>query len=85
MVALEAMRLAMIQLQEDVQTLEDCIPPNDTGIAENQGNISTNASNIAHNDQRIIQQESLVEILQDRCYWCQHHLDTDRAALVLYC
>jgi hypothetical protein len=35
MVALEAMRLAMIQLQVDVQTLEDCIPPNDVRIAEN--------------------------------------------------
>ena len=85
MVALEAMRLAMIQLQTDVQTLEDCIPPNDTRIAENLTEIGINRSGITANDHRINQQEAWVEILQDRCYYCQNHLDTDKAALILYC
>ena len=53
MIALESMRLAMIELQTDVTTLEDCIPPNDVRIAENQAQISTNADDIDTNELRI--------------------------------
>lgn len=53
MVALEAMRYAMIQLAEDVTTLEDCIVPNTEQIEINSVNIAINENGISENDHAI--------------------------------
>ena len=68
-----------------MQTLEDCIPPNDTRIAENQEGIAHNREDIDANDIRISNQEAIVKIIQDRCIDCQGRLDIDLAALRMYC
>ena len=85
MIALEAMRFAMIQLQVDLEYVEQCIPPNDQRIEENTQLLRANDDLQNENDHEINSQQALIEFLQDRCFICENQLNIDRDALVLYC
>ena len=85
MVALEALREALVELDSDIDSLEDCISDNDDRISENDAGIAENDRGIEENDDEISDQEERVERLQRQCRRCQDALDEDRDVMILYC
>ena len=85
MVALEALREALVDLDRDIDDLDDCISDNDEDISANDSCIERNDYDIQENDDEISDQENQVSRLQRQCRRCQEDLDEDRDALVLYC
>lgn len=85
MVALEALREALIELDHEIDHLEDCISENDDGIEYNDDGIYENEHGIEDNDDEIADQQDRVEDLQKRCRNCEYRLHEDRDVLVLYC
>ena len=85
MVALEALREALVELDSDIDSLEDCISDNDDRIDENDAGIRDNDSGIEENDDEISDQEDRVERLQRQCRRCQDDIDEDRDVMILYC
>ena len=62
-VALEALREAMVSLDYDIENLEDCISDNDSGISDNDAGIAMNDSGIDDNDEEIDDQQYRVKRL----------------------
>lgn len=85
MVALEAIREALVQLDSDIHELETCIEGNSGHIGVNFDQITQNDFRIETNDIEIGRQQHRLEALQWRCRNCQDKLDDDRSLLVLYC
>ena len=85
MVALEALREALVRLDRDIDDLDDCISQNDEDISENDEGIARNDYGIDENDEEISDQESRIERCQRACRRSQAELDEDRDVLVLYC
>ena len=85
MVALEALREDLVDLDHDIDDLYDCISDNDSGIDENDHGIHDNDHGIEQNDDEISDQEHRVERLQRQCRHCQEELDYDRDFLILHC
>ena len=85
MVALEALREALVELDSDIDDLEDCISDNDDGIKANDAGIYENDVEIEENDSEISDQEERIERLQRQCRRCQDDLDEDRDVMILYC
>ena len=85
MVALEALREALVDVDRDIDDLDDCISDNDHRISDNEGRIYDNDHGIEDNDDEIEDQQKRVERLQRQCRRCQNAIDEDRDALVLYC
>ena len=87
MVALEAMRDALVDLDHDIDNLEDCVSSNDDGIADNHYDIHNNnyRVGISKNDDEMHDQEYRIHHLQDLCRECDKTLREDREFLVLHC
>ena len=85
MVALEALREDLVELDHDLDDLDSCISSNDDGISDNDHRIHENDHEIEHNDDEISDQENRVKRLQRQCRRVQEDLDTDRDFLVLHC
>ena len=85
MVALEALREALVDLDRDIDDVESCISDNDDGISDNDAGIAKNDYGISENDAEISDQNDRVDSLQRQCRRCQKDLNEDRDALVLYC
>ena len=67
MVALEALREALVSIDHDIDDLDDCISHNDSDISENDDGIAANDYGIHENDSEISDQEDRIKDLQDRC------------------
>lgn len=63
MVALEAIREALVELDYDIDALEDCIDENVHRIAENEDSISDNDHGISENDDEIEKQQYRIKRL----------------------
>ena len=85
MVALEALREALVDLDHEIDDLDDCISHNDEDISENDEGVRDNDYGIRENDEEISDQENRIERLQRDCRRSQDELDEDRDVLVLYC
>ena len=85
MVALEALREALVDLDHEIDDLDDCISHNDEDISENDDGIRDNDFGIQENDEEISDQESRIERMQRACRRAQDELDEDRDVLILYC
>ena len=85
MVALEAIREALIDLDYDIDRLEDHIDQNADDIEDNHYHIRRNDDGIDENDHEIDDQRYRVKRLQKECRYCEARLGEDRDALVLYC
>ena len=87
MIALEAMRDALVDLDHDIDNLEDCVSSNDDGIADNFDHIQDNdyRVGISKNDDEIHDQDYRIRHLQDLCRDCDRTLREDREFLVLHC
>merc|ERR1712151_498389 len=78
MVALEALREDLVDLDHDIDDLNDCISDNDDHISENDHGIHDN-------DEEISDQEHRVERLQRQCRRAQEAGDEYRDVLILHC
>ena len=85
MVALEAIREALVDLDYEIDHLEDCIDDNNYRIHDNYDDIKDNDWGIEENDQEIDDQRYRLKRLQKQCRYCDARLWEDRDALVLYC
>ena len=85
MIALEAIREALVKLDTEITALEGCIESNSGVIGTNWGDIDANDRVIIENDEQLAIQHERLEALQWRCINCQVRLDDNRALLVLYC
>lgn len=85
MVALEAIREALVDLDYEIDHLEDCIDQNDYDIHDNYEDINRNDQGIDYNDREIDDQRYRLKRLQKQCRYCDDRLWEDREALVLYC
>jgi len=63
MIALEALREALVQIDADIDDLDDCISHNDDDISENDHGVEHNDHEIHDNDSEISDQESRVKDL----------------------
>ena len=64
MVALEALREALVSIDHDIDDLDSCISHNDSCISENDDGIDYNDREIHDNDSEISDQEDRVKDLQ---------------------
>ena len=78
LIALEAFRLEINRLTEDVENLEYCISHNDYDIHDNDHDISSNDEEISDNDDEIKSQQYRTKSLQKRCRYCEQDLHEDR-------
>lgn len=85
MVALEAIREALVDLDHDIDDLEDCISDNDSGIDHNHDGIDLNDHGIDENDEELDDQNYRLKRILKQMRRGQGALDEDRDALVLYC
>ena len=85
MIALEATREALVDLDYDIDRLEDLIDENHRNIDRNHEDIRDNDDAIEDNDHEIDDQQRRVKYLQRQCQYCEARLLEDRDALVLYC
>ena len=85
MIALEATREALVDLDYDIDRLEDLIEENHRDIQRNLSDIRNNDDHIEENDDEIEDQQRRVKYLQRQCRYCEDRLSEDRDALVLYC
>merc|ERR1712228_598354 len=84
-IALEALREALVDIDHEIDELDDCISSNDSGISHNDDCIADNDHKISDNDSEIDHQRHRVEDLQSTCRRTQRDLDEDRDFLVLHC
>jgi hypothetical protein len=63
MVALEAIREALVELDYDIDALEDCIEENNHDISDNEHGISDNDHGISENDHEIEKQQYRIKRL----------------------
>ena len=85
MIALEAIREALVDLDYEIDHLEDCIDDNNYRIHDNYDAIKDNDWGIDENDREIDDQRYRLKRLQKQCRYCDARLWEDRDALVLYC
>ena len=85
MVALEALREDLVDLDHDIDDLYDCISDNDSDISDNQHAIAHNDEGIEANDEEIEDQQRRISRAQKKCRQCQAAQDNDRDFLILYC
>jgi hypothetical protein len=85
MVALEAIREILVDLDYEIDNLEDHISENDDRIRDNDEGIDRNDDGIAENDAEISDQEYRVKRLNKRCQRYQARLEEDRQFLELHC
>ena len=85
MIALEATREALVDLDYDIDRLEDLIDENNRNIDRNAHDIHENDDAIDDNDHEIGDQQRRAKYLQRECQYCEARLLEDRDALVLYC
>lgn len=78
LIALEAFRLEINRLTEDVEGLEYCISHNDFDIRDNDHEVSSNDEEISSNDEEIKAQQYRTKSLQRRCRKCENDLNEDR-------
>ena len=78
LIALEAFRLEINRLTEDVESLEYCISHNDFDIRDNDHGVSSNDEEISSNDEEIKTQQYRTKSLQRRCRRCENDLNEDR-------
>ena len=78
LIALEAFRLEINRLTDDVEDLEKCISNNDYDIHDNDHEISDNDEEISSNDDEIRNQQYRAKSLQKRCRRCEGLLTEDR-------
>lgn len=85
MVALEALREALVDLDYEIDYLDDCIDSNEEGIDDNSYGIHHNEELIEENTAEIDDQNYQVKRLQKACRKCQAAMEEDRDVLVLHC
>ena len=85
MIALEALREAMVDLDYFIDHLEDDIRRNTRDIRDNIDEIRYNDKNIQANGEDIEFQQYRARRLQKECRYVQRELDQDRALLELHC
>ena len=85
MVALEAIRASVVDIDYDIDDLEDCIEANSYAIHDNLDDIEENRKWISAINHEIEEQQYRVAGLQKDCRRCQHQMEEDRDFLVLYC
>jgi len=78
LIALEAFRLEINRLTEDVEGLEYCISHNDYDINDNDHEISSNDDDVSSNDEEIKRQQYRTKSLQKSCRRCESDLTEDR-------
>jgi len=78
LIALEAFRLEINRLTEDVEDLEKCIGDNDYDIHSNDHSVSDNDAKISDNDDEIRDQQYRTKSLQKKCRRCEGLLSEDR-------
>ena len=85
MIALEALREAMVDLDYFIDHLEDDIRRNTRDIRDNIDEIRYNDKNIQANGEDIEFQQYRARRLQKECRYVSRELDQDRALLELHC
>ena len=70
MIALEAIRGTLVELDEKITQLEECVELNQLDIGDNFEHINVNDQRIAENDIEIEKQKLRLEELQWRCRDC---------------
>ena len=85
MIAIEAIREGMVDLDYEMDYLEDGIDENHRDIDRNIDGINDNDYGIEYNDHEIDEQRYRLKRLQKQCRYSQARLDEDRDFLVLYC
>ena len=85
MVALEAIRASIVDVDYDIDDLTDCIEANAYAIHDNMEAIEKNHKWISAVDNEIDEQRYRVASLQKDCRRAQHDMEEDRDFLVLYC
>ena len=85
MVALEALREALLGLDMDIDELDYCIEHNNEDLESNDEENDWNEHEIEENEHEIDDQEYKVRRIQKKCRSWAEHFDKDRAVLVLFC
>ena len=86
MIALEALREAVVELDQVTGDLEDCITCNKEAIYQAHVLIDTRIKALAHHNHLVGKDlYKRTSTLQTRCQWNEYCLEQDRALLVLYC
>ena len=85
MIALEALREALVDIDRDIDDLDDCLSHCSECISENEEGVSENDAGCHENDVMCGVCEDRVRDLQARAQDVKDALAEDRAVLVLYC
>ena len=85
MIALEALREALVDIDRDIDDLDDCLSHCSECISENEEGVSENDAGCHENDVMCGVCEDRVRDLQERAQEVKDALAEDRAVLVLYC
>ena len=85
MIALEALREALVEIDHDIDDLDSCVSDNDDGISDNDHGRHHCDDEISENEDEISDQEDRVKDLQYRCRAASAAGNGYRNVLVLHC